>query len=178
MRIAIEQGMHTDMESTFLDQRLVERSRETWWTVYILDRLMSSLLGVPLTLADEDVTARLPSFAGSIKRSSALTAQIRICRATAAIQQSKTSRGRWLCWVLICGAEIYRRGGHGSEQFVRRVKEAIKILAQANAERKKAPVLDLQRSGQGISRLSAYLDIFHHQVRIFLCVSCLSNTAT
>lgn len=36
MRIAIEQGMHTDMESQYLAEDVVERARETWWSVYTL----------------------------------------------------------------------------------------------------------------------------------------------
>lgn len=83
--------MHTDMDSEYLAAHVVDRSREVWWTVYILDRLMSSLLGAPLALADEDITARLPSFAGSTRKVSALNIQIKMSRATAAIQRSEAS---------------------------------------------------------------------------------------
>ena len=88
MRIAIEKGMHTDMESHYLTEDVVERFREAWWTVYVLDRLMSSTLGVPLALADEDITARLPSFAGSSRKSLALGILIKVSQATAEIQRS------------------------------------------------------------------------------------------
>lgn len=89
MRIAIEQGMHTDMDSRYLGEDVVQRSREIWWTVYILDRRMSSLLGAPLALADEDITARLPYFDGSTKKSLALSILIQISKATAEIQRSE-----------------------------------------------------------------------------------------
>ena len=88
MRIAIEQGMHTDMNSQYLAEDVVERARETWWTVYTLDRQMSSLLGAPLTLADEDITARLHSFGGSHRKSLALSILIKVSKATAEIQRS------------------------------------------------------------------------------------------
>jgi proline utilization trans-activator len=89
MRIAIEQGMHTDMDSQYLAEDVVERARETWWTVYTLDRLMSSLLGVPLMLADEDITSRLPCFGGSHRKSLALSILIKVSKATAEIQRSQ-----------------------------------------------------------------------------------------
>ena len=91
MRIAIEQGMHTNMESQYLAEDVVERARETWWTVYTLDRQMSSLLGVPLMLADEDITSRLPSFGGSHRKSLALSILIKMSKATAQIQRSQYS---------------------------------------------------------------------------------------
>lgn len=59
---------------------------------------------------------------------------------------------------------IYRKDGPQNKQFLGRVKEAIKIVASANDHRNNASLLDLQKPGQGISRLSAYLHIFHHQV--------------
>ena len=88
MRIAVEQGMNTDMESQYFAEGTVERSRETWWTVYVLDRLMSSTLGVPLALADENITARLPSFSGSARKTQALSILVQISQATAEIQRS------------------------------------------------------------------------------------------
>lgn len=81
--------MHTDMVWEGLDESVVERARESWWSVYILDRQMSSLLGAPLTLADEDITARLPSFGGSSQRSLGLNILIKISKATAEIQRSQ-----------------------------------------------------------------------------------------
>lgn len=60
-RIALAEGMHTNMQDQGLDETHVQRCRNLWWTVYILDRQMSSLMGVPLAVRDEDITASLPS---------------------------------------------------------------------------------------------------------------------
>ncbi len=87
----MEQGMHTDMNNNYLAPDVVERARETWWTVYILDRQMSALLGVPLTIADEDITACLPSFDGSSLKVLALSILIKISKATAEIQRSQSN---------------------------------------------------------------------------------------
>lgn len=90
MRIAIEQGLHTDMQSNYFAEDVVERSREVWWTVYVLDRQLSSLLGAPLALADEDITAHLPSYEGSARKSLALSIMIQTSKATAEIQRSRS----------------------------------------------------------------------------------------
>ncbi|KAI7377669.1 hypothetical protein KC328_g14315 [Hortaea werneckii] len=78
MRLALEQGLHTS--STFEEQQRGnvsegERYREAWWTVYMLDRHMSSLMGAPVALADDEITAQLPSFAGYPQKRVALEMQ-------------------------------------------------------------------------------------------------------
>lgn len=146
VRIALEQGMNTDAGSNNFSQATVERSRETWWTVYVLDRLMSSTLGVPLTLADENISALLPSFAGSTRKSLALSILIKVSQATAEIQRT-----------------VYRKDGRKDQQLLSRMKEALKIVAKANDERNASFPLNLQKPVQGMSRLSAYLHLFHHQ---------------
>lgn len=68
---------------------MVERCREVWWTVYILDRHMTSLMGVPMSLSDDEITACLPTFAGQTKKAIALSLHVRLAKAEAVILQSK-----------------------------------------------------------------------------------------
>lgn len=88
MRIALAQGMHTDMPVTDLGDPLVQRCRKIWWTVYILDRQMTSLMGLPQNIRDEDITCRLPTFAGSTQRTAGLDMQIKLARIYADISRS------------------------------------------------------------------------------------------
>jgi proline utilization trans-activator len=89
MRIALAQGMHTDMPVTDLGEPLVQRCRKIWWTVYILDRQMTSLMGLPQNIRDDDITCRLPSFSGSAQRAAALDMQIKLARIFAEISRSR-----------------------------------------------------------------------------------------
>ncbi|KAF2174009.1 hypothetical protein M409DRAFT_62193 [Zasmidium cellare ATCC 36951] len=148
-RLAVEQGMHTDMRSLHLEEHVVERCREVWWTVYILDRHMTSLQGVPITLSDDDITAVLPKFAGSTRKSLALSLHVKLSRAEAMILQT-----------------VYGKSGGRSERFMASMKEALRTIAEANDERNQYFPLDLKASASGICRLSAYLHIFHHQCLI------------
>lgn len=76
------------MQGHHLSEHMVERCKETWWTVYILDRQMTSLMGVPISLSDDDITAPLP-FSGSAKKKLALSLHIKLSKAIAIILQSK-----------------------------------------------------------------------------------------
>lgn len=88
MRIALAQGMHTDMPVENLGEPLVQRCRKIWWTVYILDRQMTSLMGLPQSIRDDDITCQLPSFPGSTQRAAALDMQIKLSRIYAEIARS------------------------------------------------------------------------------------------
>ncbi|KAI7220366.1 hypothetical protein KC333_g2381 [Hortaea werneckii] len=149
MRLALELGLHTS--STFEEQQRGnvsegERYREAWWTVYMLDRHMSSLMGAPVALADDEITAQLPSFAGYPQKRVALEMQVRLSRVTTLILRT-----------------VYGRDGRLTRRFLLSMKEALKILADINDERNRSFPLHLGRAASGISRLSAYLHIFHHQ---------------
>ncbi|KAI7121248.1 hypothetical protein KC316_g18311 [Hortaea werneckii] len=152
MRLALEQGLHTS--STFEEQQRGnasegERYREAWWTVYMLDRHMSSLMGAPVALADDEITAQLPSFAGYPQKRVALEMQVRLSRVTTLILRT-----------------VYGRDGRLTRRFLLSMKEALKILADINDERNRSFPLHLGRAASGISRLSAYLHIFHHQASL------------
>lgn len=82
--------MHTDMKSRLVEESLVQRCRNIWWTVYVLDRRMTSLMGLPLAIRDEDISAGLPSVPGSNQKLVALDLHIRLSRVTAQIFNSES----------------------------------------------------------------------------------------
>jgi proline utilization trans-activator len=77
------------MPSNQHSEALLERCREVWWTVYALDSHISALMGCPTTLQEQDITARLPTFGGSVQKSLALEMHVKLSKITASIQQSK-----------------------------------------------------------------------------------------
>ncbi|KAK4613741.1 Proline utilization trans-activator [Fulvia fulva] len=128
-RLAVEQGLHTDMQSLHLPDAMVERCREVWWTVYILDRHMTSLMGVPMSLSDDEITACLPTFAGQTKKAIALSLHVRLAKAEAVILQT-----------------VYGRGGGRSERFLLNMKGALRTIASANEQRNASFPLDLDNT--------------------------------
>jgi hypothetical protein len=64
-------------------------------------------------------------------------------------------------------AAVYRKQQGKSSQFIASMKAALETIAKANDVRNESFPLDLKgSSSRGIERLSAYLHIFHHQVRL------------
>lgn len=89
MRIAMAQGMHTNMPIENLGEPLVQRCRKIWWTIFILDRQMTSLMGLPQSIRNDDITCQLPNYSGSTQRAAALNMQIKLARIYAEIARSK-----------------------------------------------------------------------------------------
>lgn len=61
LRVCVVLGYHADAAKDTLGRAELEHRRRLWWTVYIYERMLSSKLGLPLLLADSQVTAQLPS---------------------------------------------------------------------------------------------------------------------
>ncbi|EAU30077.1 conserved hypothetical protein [Aspergillus terreus NIH2624] len=79
VRIALAQGMHTNMPVDSLGPEVVQRCRKIWWTVFILDRQMTSLMGLPQSLQDSQIHDELPLFPSSPQKLIALNLQKKMC---------------------------------------------------------------------------------------------------
>lgn len=58
MRMALIEGLHRPLPIE-LEPRLADRWTNIWWTVYILDNKFSASVGIPSSVRDETVAARL-----------------------------------------------------------------------------------------------------------------------
>ncbi|KAH8730554.1 fungal-specific transcription factor domain-containing protein [Phaeosphaeriaceae sp. PMI808] len=146
MRIALAQGMHTDMPMADLGEPLVQRCRKIWWTVYILDRQMTSLMGLPQNIRDDDITCRLPSFPDSKQKTEALIMQIKLARISTDISRT-----------------VYGAKGGLRKKFVISMKAILDDLtALAQELRQSFPLHPDDRFG-GISRMPAHLHLLYYQ---------------
>ncbi|GKT61622.1 Zn(II)2Cys6 transcription factor [Colletotrichum tofieldiae] len=140
-------GMHTDMPVMDLGPGLVQRCRKIWWTVYVLDRQMTSLMGLPQSTLDEGVYCQLPSYPGSVHRTTALSMQIKFARIIAEISST-----------------VYGANGRLNKKFVLSTKAVLQsIVAVADELRNSFPLYADERF-DGISRLSAHLHLSYYQV--------------
>lgn len=83
--------MYTEMHGLCLDETYVQRCSLVWWTVYVLERRMSSLLGVPFGISDESISASFPSISKQIHGSKVLEMQVTLCQILAKVDLSEFS---------------------------------------------------------------------------------------
>ncbi|KAJ4369216.1 hypothetical protein N0V83_006301 [Neocucurbitaria cava] len=146
MRIALAQGMHTDMPVENLGEPVVQRCRKIWWTVYILDRQMTALMGLPQSIRDDDISCQLPTFNGSPHRAAGLNMQIKLARIYAEITRT-----------------VYGNKGRLRKKFVISIKAVLDDLVSLAEElRRSFPLHSDERFG-GISRMPAHLHLLYYQ---------------
>lgn len=178
MRMALGHGMHTDMPISYLGEYLVQRCRKIWWTAYILDRQMTSLMGLPQSVRDDDVHCQLPSFSGSIQRTAALSMQIKLARIIAEINSSMSTVSELpfaLANVWSSLLAVYGMHGRLNKKFLISTKAALESVAGLSDELRQSFPLHLDEPFSGISRMSAHLHLLYHQVGLIPQLSYESN---
>lgn len=119
MRIALAEGMHTDMPISELGEPTVQRCRKVWWTIYLLDRQMTSLMGIPQSIQDDEMNCRLPSFSGSAQRTAALNTHIKLARIYATIDRSMIIRVPHVSCLLTAHHDSRLRSYRSASQEIR-----------------------------------------------------------
>ena len=55
-------GLHVNIGHAYVpDPELREHRVRVWWSVYVLERFLSSRIGLPLLISDDDISVDLPS---------------------------------------------------------------------------------------------------------------------
>ncbi|KAI3400726.1 hypothetical protein diail_1935 [Diaporthe ilicicola] len=151
MRLAMNYGLHTDIQPNRFGEASVERIRRAWWTVYVLDREMASIAGLPQCIEINDIYCQLPAFSGSITRISTLKMQIKLSQLIADINRN-----------------VYGVGGQLNSSFHAGIKGALADIAGAHEELQQGFPLSLEQKTDGISKTSAYLHLEYHRILTIL----------
>lgn len=101
LREALSLGMHTEMRSIYLDDVYVQRSHTVWWTVYVLERQITSLLGLPMGITEEKISTPFPVLQGQTQKSIALQIQVQLARVLAKIDESVFIHSLVRCGMLL-----------------------------------------------------------------------------
>ncbi|OQE67764.1 hypothetical protein PENNAL_c0161G04641 [Penicillium nalgiovense] len=147
MRMAMSHGMHTCMSVGDLGLHVVERCRKIWWTVYVLDRQMSCIQGLPQSVDDRFVQSSLPSSSGPAGKLTTLGMHIKLCRRVAEINN-----------------KVYAIDGRFNQTFLLSTKEALSNIAVLADELRETFPLHLNGTDSGMPRTSACLHLFYQQV--------------
>ncbi|CCT71603.1 related to positive activator of transcription [Fusarium fujikuroi IMI 58289] len=146
LRHGLEHGIHTEMQSDSLDAAYVQRSRHMFWTLYILERQLISLLGLPLSIADETISARFPDFPGQPQKLEALNIHVDFCRVLAKINQT-----------------VYGLEGKLDSRYLGATQSVLKSIATVTERLNKSFEIQASEGMAGISRISAHLHLMQHQ---------------
>ncbi|KAF4781920.1 hypothetical protein HER10_EVM0005103 [Colletotrichum scovillei] len=143
---AFEHGLHTEMQSHHLNETYVQRCRLVWWTIYVLERQMSALMGVPMFISDECVCTPFPIFYEQAQRTSALHIQIKLAQVLGQIHQT-----------------VYGIEGQLDSRYLGATKAVLQSIAGLATDLHGLFDIDSSENTSGVSRVSAHLHLQYHQ---------------
>ncbi|KAF4967891.1 hypothetical protein FSARC_4631 [Fusarium sarcochroum] len=157
LRHSLESGMHTEMQSSALDEAYVQRCRTQFWTVYILERQMVSQLGLPVGIPDESISTHFPTLPGQPEKLEALKIHVDFCRVLAKIDQT-----------------VYGLEGKLDSRYLGATQSVLKSIATVTQRLNNSFEVHPNEGMAGISRISAHLHLLQHQ-QILRILSSLSD---
>lgn len=83
------EGLHTQLPEDELGAGTLTRCRNLWWTLYIMDRHISSSLGLPMTTPDSDITTVIDPPSTCLQRDAILSLNVRLSHLLSFILTSK-----------------------------------------------------------------------------------------
>ncbi|KAL2813207.1 fungal-specific transcription factor domain-containing protein [Aspergillus cavernicola] len=145
LRILQVHGYHTNV-SEFNDPKDLVRCQSIWWTVYILERQLSVLLGVPLGISDNDISTSLPNYPNSLIKTVTTAIHVKLSQAFSQVVNV-----------------LYRENGSLNSTLVKTTQEVLQRVANVASELRHYFPVPEQESMNGISRVSGYLNLLYHQ---------------
>ncbi|XEV06902.1 hypothetical protein FSHL1_012189 [Fusarium sambucinum] len=146
LRHGLEHGIHTEMHSSALDKSYIDKCRHMFWTIYTLERQMGSLMGLPLSISDDVISARFPAFPGQPEKLEALKIHVDFCRVLAQIDQT-----------------VYGLEGKLDSRYLEATQSVLKSIAVVTERLNKSFEIQSSEGMAGISRISAHLHLLQHQ---------------
>ncbi|KAK1541337.1 hypothetical protein CPAR01_07326 [Colletotrichum paranaense] len=144
-RIAVSQGLHREPLRDQLNDSEANRLRCVWWTLYILDRKMSSLMGAPNSIQDSDITVQLPRSDPVVHKYKALGIHVVLSQLLAKVLNT-----------------VYGVDGKLDPSFLKSVQEVLRDMARLAPQLTAGFEFKFNNS-EPASRVSATLNLCYHQ---------------
>ncbi|GAP93113.1 putative Zn 2Cys6 transcription factor [Rosellinia necatrix] len=146
MRIAQLEGLHTELPQAELGEETVIRCRNTWWTLYIMDRHFSSSLGLPMMVSDDDISVPIPPAMESSSENSTLSLQIKLAQAHTLILKS-----------------LYKTEKTQLGPFLDMTRSILHAMAERAVEIEQIIHLKFQNSPHTMSKGTRHITLLYHQ---------------
>ena len=163
MRMALVEGYYRALPVDQLGEKLVERCSNIWWTVYVLDRKFSSLIGSPSAVSDEDITAVLWDPKGCSHEAAALTLHVKISQV---IYRALNSMSLWrykACAGLTLLA-VYGVDGKLGGVYLRKVRSVLQEVTDLSRDLEDVFAHRFRNSVDALSGVTTRLTLSCHSV--------------
>ncbi|KAL4907807.1 hypothetical protein BDW74DRAFT_189219 [Aspergillus multicolor] len=148
IRIAQMDGMHTQLPEDELGSETVARCRNLWWTLYVLDRHVSSSVGASMTPEDSDITTLLdpPAAIACSQNDTTLSLSVRL--------------SHLLSYIL---SSIYKGTETQLGTFLETTRSILHVLAGHAREIERIIQLKFQNSVDTMPKGTRHITLLYHQ---------------
>ncbi|RDW87040.1 putative C6 transcription factor [Aspergillus mulundensis] len=148
IRIAQMDGMHTQLPEDELGSETVARCRNLWWTLYVLDRHISSSVGASMTQEDSDITTLLdpPTAIACSQNDTTLSLSVRL--------------SHLLSYIL---SSIYKGTETQLGTFLETTRSILHVLAGHAREIERIIQLKFQNSVDTMPKGTRHITLLYHQ---------------
>lgn len=160
--MSLVEGHHRALPVDQLGEKLVERCNNIWWTVYILDRKFSSLIGSPNSVHDEDITALLWDPKRCSQEAAALSLHVKISQVISRVLNSMSPRN-WAPMELMVAA-VYGVDGRLGGAYLRRVRSVLHEMTDLSHELEDVFAHRFRNSVDALSGVTTRLTLSCHSV--------------
>ncbi|PWY87284.1 Zn(II)2Cys6 transcription factor [Aspergillus sclerotioniger CBS 115572] len=150
IRIAQLEGLHTELPEEELGSATLDRCRNLWWTLYIMDRHFSSSLGIPMIVHDSDITALIESPTQSCQRNATLSLRVKLSRPLSTILGT-----------------VYRTERRPIESFIEKTKSILNTMADLARELEEFINTKFSSPVNSMSKGMRHILLLYHQCVIF-----------
>ncbi|KAK0101163.1 hypothetical protein ONS95_012857 [Cadophora gregata] len=151
LRICLTQGLNRRFDAQRITKHEFEHRTKLWWTVYVIERKLSSLVGVPPALHDEDIALSMPSIDPSQRPGLTMAFHIEISSQLGQILN------------VVYGLGHQRQLG---AKFISAVQSILRRLADTSIMLNTDMRIELQQPPNTLSRMAASLHLLQHQCTI------------
>ncbi|KAH6715061.1 fungal-specific transcription factor domain-containing protein [Leptodontidium sp. MPI-SDFR-AT-0119] len=151
LHICLTQGLNRRFDAQRITKQEFDLRSKLWWTVYVIERKLSSLVGVPPALHDEDIALSMPSIDPADKSGLTMAFHIEISSQLGQILN------------VVYGLGHQRQLG---AKFISAVQSILRRLADTSIMLNTNMRIEPQRPTNIISRVAATLHLLHHQCTI------------
>lgn len=158
--------MNKEAEIELLTPSQRQHRSKLWWTVYIMDQRLTTLMGVPSLIHDEDVSLPMPdissenaaesTFGFHAKLSSHLG---QVLKGKYYLSNQKCSEADMVHMVVVYGHQRQLGG-----KFIAGIQSILLKLAETSQALNKYQTIELQNPKNTPSRTAASLHLLYHQV--------------
>ncbi|KAL4930805.1 uncharacterized protein BDV17DRAFT_297406 [Aspergillus undulatus] len=147
-RIAQLDGLHTELPENELGVDTVARCQNLWWTLYVMDRHVSSSLGLHMTTQDSDITTLLKPVSTGSRHDATLSLHVKLSYLFSSILTS-----------------IYKNEKTKLGTFLEKARTLLQAMTTYAREIEEIVHPETSNSVETMPKGTRYITLLYHQVR-------------